>query len=465
LQTLALDAELRPQSTTFQARIRSALASANAEGRVSPVGGRYTRASPLAFTADVDVARLAPFAALVDTTILLDGEAHAKLQGRGTLGDPRITGPLTAERLAIALPAEGVDLKGGVLKAQLTEREVRVESFSIRGGEGVLSARGTLARAGFSEASVDWTADRFMVLNRPDRRLVLSGKGNAALRAGKLAFTGALKANEGAFELATTSLPTLGDDVVVVGRGAPKAAAATPVEPRKLPRAIVDLAIDFGNNVHVRGRGLDVWLAGEVRVQTNAQGELRATGTLDTRRGTFAAYGQRLEVDHGRLYFNGPLSNPGLDILAMRKRQAVEAGVAVTGTLTRPLVRVVSNPPLPEGEALSWLVLGRAPGTAGAGQLSALPLATAAVMGKAGAPLARALHVDEIGMSGSGGVSDQFLTVGKRITDRLYVMFEQSLGGAENLLRLEFSLTDRVGLRAQAGQTSSFGLFYRYGWD
>jgi translocation and assembly module TamB len=465
LQTLALDAEFRPQALTLRARLRSALAAANAEGRISPVGGHYTRASPLAFSADVDVARLAPFAALIDTTMLVEGEAHARLQGRGTLGDPQITGPLTAERLAIALPAEGVDLKGGTLKAQLTAREVRVESFSIRGGDGVLSARGTLARAGFSEASVDWTADRFMILNRPDRRLVLSGKGNAALRAAKLAFTGALKANEGAFELATTSLPTLGSDVIVVGRGAPKGAATPPEPARKLPRAIVDISIDLGNNVHVRGHGLDVWLAGEVRVQTNAQGELRAAGTVDARRGTFAAYGQRLEVDHGTLYFNGPLSNPGLDILAMRKRQAVEAGVAVTGTLTRPLVRVVSNPPLPEGEALSWLVLGRAPGTAGAGQLSALPLATAAVMGKAGAPLARALHVDEIGLAGSGGVSEQFLTVGKRITDRLYVMFEQSLGGAENLLRLEFSLTERLGLRAQAGQTSSFGLFYRYGWD
>jgi translocation and assembly module TamB len=236
-------------------------------------------------------------------------------------------------------------------------------------------------------------------------------------------------------------------------------------EAGKLPRASVDVAIDLGNNVHVRGRGLDVWLSGEVRVQTNAQGEIRANGTVDARRGTFAAYGQRLEIEHGSLYFNGPLSNPGLDILAMRKRQAVEAGVAVTGTLTRPLVRVVSNPALPEGDALSWLVLGRAPGTAAAGQLSALPLATGAIMGKAGAPLVRALHIDEIGMRGGSVVSEQFITVGKRITDRLYIVFEQSLGGAENLLRLEMSLTQRIALRAQAGKTSSLGVFYRYGWD
>ena len=464
LQTLAVDAELREQGASVTAQLRSALANATAQGRAGAIGGRYTGASPIAFTADIDVARLAPFATFIDTTMLIEGEAKARLTGGGTLGDPRITGPLTADRLAVALPAEGIDLKGGTLRAQLTDREVRVESFSIRGGEGTLNAQGTLARIGFNEASLDWRADRFTVLSRPDRRLVVTGKGNAALRGGKLAFTGALRANEGAFELATTTLPTLGDDVVVIGREAPRPAGA-PAEPRTMQRAAVDLALDLGNNVHVKGRGLDVWLSGEVKVQTNARGELRANGTVDARRGTFVAYGQRLEIEHGRLYFNGPLGNPGLDILAVRKRLAVEPGVAVTGTLARPLVRVVSNPALPEGEALSWLVLGRAPGTAGAGQLAALPLATGAIAAKAGGPIARALRVDEIGMRGSGAVSEQFLTVGKRISDRFYVVFEQSLGGAENLLRLEYIVTERIGLRAQAGRPSSLGVFYRYGWD
>ena len=212
LQALSANARFTEQGAVFDARVRSAIATASAEGRVSPIGGRYSRASPLAFTAAVDVARLAPFAALVDTAMLLDGEVRAKLQGAGTLGDPLITGPVTGERISLAFPAEGIELKGGILKGQLTQRDIRVDAFSIRGGEGVFTAHGTLARTGFSEASVDWRAERFMVLARPDRRLVVSGKGNAALAGGKLAFTGALRADEGLFELATTTLPTLGDD-------------------------------------------------------------------------------------------------------------------------------------------------------------------------------------------------------------------------------------------------------------
>jgi translocation and assembly module TamB len=227
------------------------------------------------------------------------------------------------------------------------------------------------------------------------------------------------------------------------------------------------MSIDLGNNVQLRGRGLDVWLSGELKVRTDAQGQFNASGTVEARRGTFAAYGQRLEIERARFYFSGPITNPGVDILAMRKRQAVEAGVAVTGTLSRPLVRVVSNPSLPEGEALSWLVLGRGPDQAGAAQLAALPLATSALMGKATGSIARTLKVDELGVrGGSGGeTAQQFVTVGKRITDRLYLAFEQSLGGTESLLRLEFTLTQRIALRAQVGLASSLGVFYRYSWD
>ena len=468
LQTLAISANIGGQASTFQAHLRSALANATAEGRVSAVGAgdaaRYTGASPLAFTAQVDIARLAPFAALIDTAMLIEGEAHARLQGRGTLADPQVIGTLTAERLAVALPAEGINLQGGTLKAVLTEREVRVEAFSIRGGEGVLTAHGTLARNGYNEAALEWRAEGLRVLARPDRRLVVSGKGNAALRAGKLTFTGNLRANEGLFELADTDLPTLGKDVVIVGRQRPVEVVSETKDTKKGPRAAVDVSIDLGSNVHVRGRGLDVWLSGEVRVFTSPQGEIRATGVVSTRYGTFVAYGQRLEIDRGRIFFNGPIANPGLDIVAMRKRQAVEAGVAVTGTLRNPVARVVSDPPLPEGEALSWLLLGRAPSDAGSGQLSALPLATGALLGKASGPLAGRLGLDELSFRG-GGVGEQFVTLGKRISDRLYVVFEQGLGAAENLLRLEFALTERIGLRAQTGETNSLGIFYRYRWD
>lgn len=486
LESLAIDIKLGERGIGFTAAVRSAVASASAQGFVRPVAGdgpaRYTAASPFDFTAEANVARLEPFAAFIDTPMLIRGAAQARLRGTGTLADPLITGPVTAEGLNIALPAEGIDLTGGTLRAMLTAREVRIDSFSIRGGEGVLTAQGTLARIGFDQASLDWQAERFRVLARPDQRLVVSGKGNAGLKDGKVSFTGKLRANEGLFDIGETRLPKLGSDVVIVGRKtAAQTARDTPAESAARPRTqrtqpepqsqtlsgvALDLTIDLGSQVQVRGQGLQAWLAGDVRLYTNARGALLASGAVNARNGTFVAYGQRLVIDRGIFYFNGPLTNPALDILAMRKRQAVEAGVAVSGTLNNPIVQVVSDPPLPQGEALSWLILGRGPNQASAGELSALPLATGALLGKATGSVAKSLGLDELGLtSSSGNVSEQFLTVGKRLSDRLYVYLEQSLGGAESLLRLEYELTQRIALRAQAGTTSALGIFYRYRWD
>ena len=57
------------------------------------------------------------------------------------------------------------------------------------------------------------------------------------------------------------------------------------------------------------------------------------------------------------------------------------------------------------------------------------------------------------------------MTAGKRITDRLYVGFEQSLGAAESILKLEYDLTQRMLVRAQTGNTNAVGVFYRYSFD
>jgi translocation and assembly module TamB len=342
----------------------------------------------------------------------------------------------------------------------ITPQEIRIEKLSIRGGDGVLTAQGTLSRAGYDRASLDWRAERFTALNRPDRKLVVSGQGNAALQEKRLSMTGRARVIEGEFALAESSLPELSSDVVIVGRQRPRDAQ----QQRSFPNLALDLVLDLGNRVHLSGHGLNVWLAGELRLTTDHQGKLRASGTVRTRDGTFVAYGQRLVIERGNFYFNGPLDNPGLDIVAMRKRQAVEAGVALTGTLQTPLVRIVSDPPLPEGEALSWLVLGRSPNDAGTGELSALPLAGNLLLGKATTPLKDALKLDEFGVRG-GAAGEQLLTLGKRLTDRLYLVFEQGFGAAETLLRLEYNLTRRIVLRLQAGEPSGGGIFYRRRWD
>lgn len=213
--------------------------------------------------------------------------------------------------------------------------------------------------------------------------------------------------------------PQLAEDIVVLGR--------KPAEGRA-PRIESDIDFDLGEHFHLCAGGLAARLAGRLRVRGGdgpGAGRLAATGSIAARDATFEAYGQRLVVERGIVNFQGPLDDPGLDVLALRKGGAVEAGVAVTGTARQPRVRLVSTPPVSDAEKLSWIVLGRAPDS-GSTDSALLLAAAGAILGGQGegvpSQLAQAFGVDEPGLrQGSSGdpLTGQILVLGKRLSAHL----------------------------------------------
>ena len=186
--------------------------------------------------------------------------------------------------------------------------------------------------------------------------------------------------------------------------------------------------------------------------------------------GAIATVANDLRAQPERLIL-AALDNPSLQITAWRRKQQVEVGVQVSGNAKSPRIQLVSNPPVPEGERLSWLVLGRAPGEATKGDLGILQAAAGALLANnEGVPLdrqiARRFGLDEISLRGTGEVQDRVVAVGKRLSDRLYISYEQGLGAtASQLVKLDFSLTYRIALRAETGTSSGGGILFRYSWD
>jgi len=294
---------------------------------------------------------------------------------------------------------------------------------------------------------------------------VASGSGEARLEEKRIALSGELRADRGYLELEQDRLPKLGDDVIIVGqqRGGPK-------EKTRIPLAL-DLQLDLGDQLEVRGYGLEGKITGKLQIETTKDGELRAYGRIQTLNATFFAYGNRLQVDPGVAIFDGPIDNPSLQLTAWRRNQQVEVGVQVSGSARNPRVQLVSQQAASEGERLSWLVLGRAPSDATKADLGLLQAAAGALLARGDQmPLdrriARAVGVDEISLRGSGEVADRVVAVGKRLSDRLYISYEQGIGTVvSQLVKLDFSLTQRLSVRAETGTSSGIGLFYRFSWD
>lgn len=67
----------------------------------------------------------------------------------------------------------------------------------------------------------------------------------------------------------------------------------------------------------------------------------------------------------------GNLTQPYLEVEAVRQVDTVTAGLRVTGPVRSPSTEVFSDPDMPQSDALSYLILGRAPQSRGdEGQIS-----------------------------------------------------------------------------------------------
>jgi translocation and assembly module TamB len=456
LERAVVEARFGNGRAVASADIVSRVARAQLHGEVLPA---------LSVQGKVEFAELRTLAGPFVQAGRIDGRLSAELRASGTLSAPVVHGTLAGEALVFELPLYGLALKDGKLVATLVGDSLRLESLSMRGGEGSFTASGTLPLRPATPARLKWRADKLTALERPDMRLVVSGEGEASYDGTQAWLMGDLRAERGHFEFQRERLPTLGDDVVVLGR------PSRPVKGKTRLPLLLDLRLDLGENLVVRGYGYDGKVAGLVDVSTNKEGELRAHGRVNAVHATFLAYGQRLDVEPGVLIFDGPIDNPSLQITAWRRKQAVEAGVQVTGTLRAPIVQLVSQPPVPEGERLSWLVLGRPPSGATQADLGMLQAAAGALLaGGESVPLdrriARRFGLDELTLRGSGEFTDRVVAVGKRLSNRLYVSYEQGLGAvATNLIKLDYALGRRWTLRAETGTSSGGGLFYRYSWD
>jgi translocation and assembly module TamB len=224
----------------------------------------------------------------------------------------------------------------------------------------------------------------------------------------------------------------------------------------------------MGEQLRVRGRGLDAGLRGELRL-TSPGGRLAVAGTLRTSDGTYQAYGQKLAIDRGVLSFSGPVENPRLDIEASRPDLDVRVGVLVTGTALAPRIRLFSDPEMSDLDKLSWLVMGRASETVGGADTALLERAALALLSGEGPGvtdrLIRSIGLDEIGVrQGQGEVKDTIVSLGKQISKRWYVGYERGLNATTGSWQLVYRIAQRLTVRAQAGGDNAIDLNWTLRW-
>ncbi|BCX81630.1 translocation and assembly module TamB [Methylomarinovum caldicuralii] len=403
----------------------------------------------------VRVGSLAPLQALVPRLESLEGRLQGETWIAGTWEHPRLRGRLDLTDAATTVADAGIRLEQVEIHATGTG-----ERIAIRGG--ATSGGGSLRLTGIwnpqdSLANLNLQGERFLAADLPQAKVRISPDLRLHAKGGKMEITGLVRVPEARLVMQKTLLPgqepemvTVSGDEVILGR--PPPAKRPPLNLTARVRLVLGEAVFF------EGYGIDSRLSGELLL-TYRPPLPRAEGTIRLVDGKFAAYGQKLAIDSGRIIFSGPIDNPAIDLRVRRRirREGITVTLEVTGFAREPRIRIASDPPIKEEEALAWLLTGRSlkrlrQQNGGSGRQALVQAAASLGLG----------YLQDLGLGQIAQVEfeEGFLTLGRYLTPTLYLgyAFDVFSGAGEMLVR--YRLWRNLLLEGRAGQTRSVDLFY-----
>lgn len=237
---------------------------------------------------------------------------------------------------------------------------------------------------------------------------------------------------------------------------------------------------NMGDKVDIQGFGLSGRITGSVLTVDEPGHFTTGSGELQIVDGQYTFYAQKLGIERGRLMFNGgPISNPALDIRAIRKPAHPETvipgsneqqvGVVVRGTLRDPNVSLFANPPLPQSSLLSYLLTGQLPATPSQSPLLGRPSTdTGDALTYSGGEFLAQQVGNQIGISDVSiqnvstgvGTSTPSLFIGKYLSPRLYVSYGAGILQSINTIRIRYTLSTKWMIEAESGVANSADLIY-----
>jgi translocation and assembly module TamB len=404
----------------------------------------------------------------------VSGRATLALRLAGTVGQPQLDGSAELVGGRYANPALGVTLDA--LNAKLIGRGSRLELASLSasdGGKGSLSGQGAIdfsaAKPAF-DGSVQLSS---FAIQRDDATAVA----NAALRFGGGADGGQVSGKV-TIDQANITLPDqlppaiVKIDVVEINGSRTATITPGPTKPQRestLPVAL-SLTIDLPGRIFVRGRGLDSEWRGRLAIQGTAD-KPSIQGTLSLVRGRLALLGRTLTLSDGQINFPGGATlDPILDITATATTTNLTATIKITGRASQPTLTITSDPPMPQDEILAEVLFNKQVTQLSAAEALQLAQGVATLtMGGGGGivdQIRKATGLDVIDVqSGDSttGASGSALSVGKYLSDRVFVTATQGLSAASSRAGVEIYLTKQLTVKTDAGAAadSTLGLNWK----
>lgn len=379
----------------------------------------------------------------------------------GTLAEPEINGRVELSNGELDSYRVNLALRRLNLVADLASNGLEFRGTGSA-GDGQLQADGRFTwREGKSRGNLHLRGENLLVADLPEYRVVAAPDLRFLIDGNSVNVSG---------DVLIPSARVQPNQIAGAVRASDDARYIHETEAERSGRMIVhsEVKVTIGEDVRVDAFGLQGRLAGGVGTTVHT-GEIPiGRGELSVIDGRYEAYGQKLAISKGELLFEAsPLDDPGLDIEARRKIEAVTVGLNVRGTLQQPRLSFFSDPTMPQTQIVTYLLTGKAPdsvtGSDTATMASARDTLTAQGGGLLASQLGRRLGLEEVGVEsslGSDGNANTALVLGKFLSPRLFISYGISLTESINTLKLRYTVSDKWVFKTEAGENQSADLEY-----
>ena len=399
-------------------------------------------------------------------------QLNLDLQLTGTWQQPILQGDFHLLDAKAFLPSVGIQLDKIELQGKITDNHIEIVKLQCKSGKGKLKGNGHLELQNWypTNYQLQLKGKNFQLIDLPELQLnatpnlTIEGTGENIKVRGQVKLPYMKIYDQQSAESIINS-----KDLEIVD------STLLPAKEKRL-KYDIDVQLILGKEVFLHAIGINARLGGDLRIQSTRTQKLVGHGKLYVIQGTYSGQGANLEINRGDIYFTGgPLDQPELDILALRRMNEIEVGIIMTGTPQAPVIELYSRPIMQEGDIVSYILTGQ-PMSASRSQANLIASAASVWFSRNGSNnLPNRLGLDTFyissdyddnsGGDSSGENSTTIITAGKYLSPDLYLSLGYSPDTNSDRLQLRYRLTPSWDVESTVGHDAGADLFYRIEFD
>lgn len=236
------------------------------------------------------------------------------------------------------------------------------------------------------------------------------------------------------------------------------------------------LKVEIPRNFWIKSDDMQMELYGDVDVIKNST-FFEIFGSLGVHRGFYTFYGKKMVIDEGEFTFTGGENfNPALHLNALYtfrtpEREKKVLSLNVGGDLAEPEITFsLDKVDIPEADAIAYILFGQPfdqlnhDSQSGVNDAIASRLFSNMIASQLSKTLGKTLNLDLIEVDPTDNWQNTTFTVGKYLTNDLFVTYQRSFGESDDneiskeTISLEYEITKRLSLRLLKGSVKESGV-------